>query len=221
MSAEEASQALYAAVRNNDDQAVQAILGAVPISTGNDGQDKLERERFAQKYKEMHRLVREADGSTVLYVGAENWPFPIPLVTTGGNWHFDSDSGSWEIMTREVGENETAVIKVCHGLTKASSSNAYRVAEDDAPVLEFVQSLIESEGGISTTSQTFHGYYFRVLKQRSGIAVVAYPATYGSSGVMTFLVSGSKVYERDLGPQTASMAQKIQGKPSEKWVAVQ
>jgi hypothetical protein len=88
-SAEQASQQLYEAVRSKDDQAVQAILGAAPelTSTGNDEEDKLERERFAQKYQEMHRLVREADGSMVLYVGAENWPFPIPLVATNGKWH--------------------------------------------------------------------------------------------------------------------------------------
>ena len=84
-SAEQASQALYEAVRNKDDQALQAILGGPELSSsGDEERDKLEREQFAQKYEEMHRLVREPDGSAVLYVGAENWPFPVPLVSTDG-----------------------------------------------------------------------------------------------------------------------------------------
>ena len=221
-SAEEASQALYDAVRNKDDQAVQAILGATPglTSTGNDDQDKLERERFAQKYEEMHRLVREADGSTVLYVGAENWPFPIPLAASDGNWRFDSDSGSQEVLAREVGENESIAIKTCQAMTRVISPNSYKTSEDDAPVLEFAQDLTKSENN-SAKSEAFHGYYFRVLKQQSGTTVVAYPAAYGRSGVMTFLVSGSNVYERDLGRQTPKLAEKIKARPSAKWTTVQ
>src|SRR5579864_7353338 len=75
-------------------------------SAGDEIEDKLEREQFSQKYQEMHRLVREADGNTVLYIGAENWPFPIPLVSTNGAWHFDSDAGKSEILFRTIGENE-------------------------------------------------------------------------------------------------------------------
>ena len=67
------------------------------------------------------------------------------------------------------------------------------------------------------------GYYFRILdsqgasatggsknymvdgKMTHGFAVLAYPAKYRSSGVMTFLVgSDGIIYERDLGPATAS-----------------
>ena len=67
----------------------------------------LERERFARKYEEMHRLVREPDESMALYIGAENWPFAIPLIEADGKWRFDSDSGAQEVLAREVGENES------------------------------------------------------------------------------------------------------------------
>ena len=78
----EASNALFQAAQREDEQALEAILGAGKevTSSSNEVEDKLEREQFSQKYQEMHRLVREDDGSTVLYIGAENWPFPIPLV---------------------------------------------------------------------------------------------------------------------------------------------
>jgi len=75
----------------------------------------------------------------------------------------------------------------------------------------------------------YQGYYFRILtgqgahapdgaygyvvkgKMIGGFAVIAYPAKYGISGVKTFMVNQSGVvYEADLGPQTAKVAEKIQ-----------
>ena len=101
-SASQAAQALYDGVKNNDDTAVQAILGAGPqvTSSGDEAIDKLEREQFAQKYQVMHRLVREPDGYTVLFIGAENWPFPIPLIGSNSKWRFDPDAGAGEIAAR-------------------------------------------------------------------------------------------------------------------------
>src|SRR5205807_6292878 len=63
----EASSALFQAVQNEHEQAVEAILGARKevTSSSDEVEDKLEREQFSQKYQEMHRLVREDDGSTV------------------------------------------------------------------------------------------------------------------------------------------------------------
>ena len=91
----EASDALFQAAQKEDEPALEAILGAGKevTSSRDDVDDKLEREQFSQKYQEMHRLVREPDGSTVLYIGAENWPFPIPLNSKNGAWYFDSQTG--------------------------------------------------------------------------------------------------------------------------------
>src|SRR5438128_58410 len=127
-SPEQASKALYEAARNKDDKAVQGILRELASTTDQD-QDKLERERFAQKYQEMHRLVREPDGSTMLYIGEENWPFPVPLVANNGKWHFDSDAGSQEIRAREIGENESTAIEVCRAMTQAIGPNSYKTSE--------------------------------------------------------------------------------------------
>src|SRR6202051_4016301 len=116
-----ASSALFQAVQNSDEEAVERILGAGKevTSSSDDAEDKLERERFSQKYQEMHRLVREPDGSTVLYLGAENWPFPIPLVSKNGAWFFDSDTGKQEILLRRLGENEMTAIEVCNAVAMA------------------------------------------------------------------------------------------------------
>jgi hypothetical protein len=94
-SAEAASHALLVAVQSDNEQALARILGGGTelVSTDDRAEDKLEREQFAKKYEEMHRLVREPDGSTVLYVGAENWPFPVPLASSAGTWYFDAAAG--------------------------------------------------------------------------------------------------------------------------------
>src|SRR5882724_11580676 len=115
-SAPEASQSLFQAVQANDEQAIANILGGPTdlTSSRDKGQDKLDRELFVQKYQEMHRLGREADGSVTLYIGAENWPFSIPIVEKGGAWHFDPDAGLKEVLFRRIGENELTAITICH-----------------------------------------------------------------------------------------------------------
>src|SRR6202521_1369761 len=142
----EASSALFQAAQKEDEPALEAILGGGKevTSSSDDVEDKLERDRFSQKYQEMHRLVREPDGSTVLYIGAENWPFQIPVVaktkTKAAAWYFDSDSGTLEILFRTVGENETTAIEVCRALAKAKERSEIIVAGDD-PIGQYAQSL--------------------------------------------------------------------------------
>src|SRR5207244_10962616 len=84
----EASNALFQAVKNEDEQALEAILGAGKevTSSSDEVEDKLERERFGQKYQEMHRLVRAPDGTTGLYIGAAKSTMPIPLTRDSGGW---------------------------------------------------------------------------------------------------------------------------------------
>src|SRR5882762_8181193 len=115
-SAPEASQSLFQAVQANDEQAINNILeGPTDLTSSRDpGQDRVDRELFVQKYQEMHRLGREPDGSVTLYIGAENWPFPISLVQKNGAWHFDSDAGLKEVLFRRIGENELTAITTCH-----------------------------------------------------------------------------------------------------------
>jgi Protein of unknown function (DUF2950) len=59
-------------------------------------------------------------------------------------------------------------------------------------------------------------------KMIGGFGVVAYPAQYGSSGIMMFILNqDSVVYQKDLGPKTASIAQSmIKFNPDETWTAV-
>src|SRR3989454_547391 len=138
----EASNALFQAVKNADEQALEAILGAGKevTSSSDEVEDKLEREQFSQKYQEMHRLVQEPDGTTVLYIGAENWPFPIPLVSKNGAWYFDSEIGTQEIKFRRIGENEATAIQVCEEFAMAKNEAEAKATSED-PITQFAQSL--------------------------------------------------------------------------------
>src|SRR6201987_1203608 len=138
----EASNALFQAAHKEDEQALEAILGAGKevTSSSDEVEDKLEREQFSQKYQEMHRLVQEPGGSTVLYIGAENWPFPIPLVSKNGAWYFDSETGKQEILFRRIGENEATAIQVCEEFAMAKNA-ADAKADSKDPITQFAESL--------------------------------------------------------------------------------
>jgi len=155
-----AAKALFEATQKQDEQSLEGILGAGKqiTSSGDDVEDKLEREQFSQKYQEMHRLVREADGSTVLYIGAENWPFPIPLVSKNAEWYFNSDRGEQEILFRRIGENEAAAIEACEQFATAKNGNASNPSEDQ--ITQFVQSLASASAANPDiqASSPFHGY---------------------------------------------------------------
>src|ERR1700676_4291027 len=101
-SAEEASQSLFKAVQGKNAQAIAEVLGGPTelASSRDDANDLVERELFVRKYQEMHRLAREGDGTVALFIGAENWPFPIPIVETDGTWHFDPEAGLKEVLFR-------------------------------------------------------------------------------------------------------------------------
>jgi len=90
----------------------------------------------------------------------------------------------------------------------------------------------------NTESKTFFGYNYKILTKQgpnapggkhdyivngnmiAGFAIVAYPAVYGKTGVMTFMVNQiGVVYEKDLGKDTASAAARIDSfNPDKTWL---
>jgi hypothetical protein len=203
-SPDDASGALVSALQKHDERTVTEILGGRSelISSDDRVEDSLERERFVQKYQEMHRWVREPGGVRVLYIGAENWPFPIPLVSRDGVWRFDSDAGSDEIRFRRIGENEVSAIGMCDTLV-AVETHAVSASEPDPLVTSLLAQVEHARRPLR-----LHGYYFRILSNSDGVfAAIAYPVKYRSSGVMTFVVTQDGVVsEKDLGPNTARIA---------------
>jgi len=229
----EAASALFEAAQKEDEPALETILGAGKevTSSSDEVEDKLEREQFTKKYQEMHRLVREPDGTTVLYIGAENWPFPVPLVSENGAWYFDSKTGMEEIKFRRIGENEATAIEVCEEFAMAKNAVDAKAASED-PITRFAESLASGAAAKADVKEPnpFHGYYFRIVarnpasavggggKGTRGLTLIAYPAEYQSSGVKTFVVTWrGVVFEKDLGPETTTVALQMKARTGSGW----
>jgi hypothetical protein len=217
-SAEQAVRALYRAVRSNDQAALTRILGSGKdvVSSEDPVADRSDRRRFVLKYEQMHRLAREQDGTERLYVGAENWSFPFPLVAQNGRWHFDADSGVAEMVVRRIGRNEIAAIEAGRVLAEAAARRM--------PATGSARRQQVSAAG-DARLLAFQGYVFRRLSagENDGVCVVAYPARYRVTGVMTFAVRpDGTVFEKDLGPDTRAAARTIGTyEATEGWRAVE
>ena len=141
-SAKEAGTALVTATQSNDERAMLDILGPDGkqiVSSGDEVEDAQNRATFVERYQEMHRLVKEPDGTTVLYIGAHNWPWPIPLVNKGNVWYFDTEAGKKEILYRRIGRNEMSAIRVCQELVAAQKE--YRATHN-----EYAQKIFSDQG---------------------------------------------------------------------------
>jgi len=255
-SPEAAAAAFCAALRNNDDTDLLAIFGPNGkdlIDWSNTPEVRDERRLFVQRYDQMHRLVNEPDQTVALYVGAENWPLPIPIVQYGEFWYFDVNLGRQEVVFRRIGRNEMKALDVCSGLIDAEKEH-YAVAH--AFTNKFTSSPNTHDGLYWKTGDTntrspigmylaqagvtgslenhkpFHGYFYRILLQTpaapegdarssatNNFAIVAFPAEYRSSGVMTFLLDETgEAYEKDLGADTAASALQISSAhPDQTW----
>ena len=191
-SPEEASQAVVAALQNNDEKAVIEILGPDAgqiVSSGDPTEDAESHANFVREYEEMHRFLKEPDGSVTLYIGAKNWPTPIPLAMKGNLWFFDTEAGKREILFRRIGRNEYAAIRICQELVDAQKEyyamqhNEYATqiysdegqhnglywkvsdGEPQSPIGPLVASAV-AEGylkGKGTTPTPYRGYFFHFL----------------------------------------------------------
>ncbi len=211
-SATEASKALVAALKADDAAAILKILGPEAkdiVSSGDPAEDKSNRAEFVQKYEQMHRLVVEPNGTTTLYIGAENWPTPIPLVHKGNIWYFDTPAGKQEILYRRIGRNELATIRVCHELVDAEKE--YYAQAHDGRSGVYAQKLVSDPGkhdglywqasagenespigplvaaasmsAAAEKHEPFNGYYFLILREEKGLG--GEQESYLAHGAMT------------------------------------
>lgn len=211
----DASTALYSAVKAGDKPATEAVLGAsaAPIlSSGDEVQDKHNAEVWLQRYEQMNRWGKEANGDRTLFIGADNWPFPIPLKkNASGQWYFDTKAGLDEILVRRIGANEFAAIRVCKALADAQDEY-FNGLHDGSTVRQYAQKIISEPGkqnglywktaegepqspigpiiayatrqGYDKKSEPFHGYYYHVLTAQ-GAAAPGGAKSYIVNGAMT------------------------------------
>jgi len=270
---EQAAEALILAAEQYDVQALKEMLGpdGVALVTTEDAvQDKNTNAAFAAEARQQTRVIRDSTDTKVarLFVGAEEWPLPIPVVENGGKWRFDSKAGRQELLNRRIGSNELDAIEICLGYVEAQYEYASE-KRDGASVNQYAQRIISTPGkqdGLAWTApdgtwegpvgegiagiiaegyteryKPYHGYYFKILKGQGpaaplgemdfmvqdvmigGFALVAAPAEYEVTGVMTFMVShDGVVYQKDLGAATLETFRTLDRyNPDDSWSRVE
>jgi len=257
-SPEDAAAALAAAVKSGTKREILKVLGRGAediIESGDDVEDAETRKAFISNYDTKHSIKAEGNKKATLILGADDFPFPIPLVNNRTGWEFDPAAGRIEILYRRIGRNELDAVQT--SLAYVDAQNEY--AEKDRTgegVGVYAQRIVSSPGKkdglfwrddrepsplgelaaqastegykVGEQASPYHGYYFRILKGQGanapggalnyvvkdkmigGFGLIAYPAEYGNSGVMTFMVNhAGTVYQKDLGARTESIAKRM------------
>lgn len=236
----DAGAALLAAAQSGDRSALLAIFGPdgqEVLFTGNAAQDAANLRGFVENYTRMNRWQRIKAGGQVLYIGADNSVFPVPLgQTSSGRWYFDTAAGKDEIRARRIGKNELTAIAACEAMANAQKSY-FSQTHERGHARHYADKLVSDPGkenglywpvakgravsplaGLgdftkAVASNTgdhpplFNGYYYRVLAKPGDFAILAYPAEYRDSGIMSFVVDrDGAVHQKDLGEKTADLA---------------
>ncbi|MGO8704716.1 MAG: DUF2950 domain-containing protein [Candidatus Brocadiia bacterium] len=273
---EQAAAALVAAAKARDRAALDRLFGpaAPEFVTGDKVEDEKAFDRFVKNAGEHLELEKKDADTSVVDIGKDNWPFPIPLKRLpDGKWFFDTEAGKKEILARRIGANELDTIAACRAYLEAQREYASE-DRDDSGVLKYAQRFISRNGkdGLyweaapgeeespfgefiaqadaegytlgqkdQSGPQPYHGYFYRILKCQgpdapggqydyvingnmiAGFALVAWPSEYGSSGVMTFIISHQgKLYQKDLGPKTSDIARNMKEyNPDSSWTLVE
>lgn len=253
--ADAAADTLTEAVRKNDDKTVEAILGAgwrafVPGTTEYEDRQRV---NFLKAWDEAHKIASTDDSHALVEVGKTGFTMAIPLVKEANGWRFDVAAGRKEIVAREIGRNELAVVQSLLAIVDAQHDYAaldpmktgvetyarrllsspgrkdglYWESKPNEPVSPLGSLLAKAQPGDGPATG-YYGYHYRLLYSQGasapggaydylvngrmigGFACIAWPVTYGETGVMTFMVSQSgEVYEQDLGPETPQRAAAI------------
>lgn len=255
----DAGAAFIEAAKSGDQGALLAIFGPDAkdvLFSGDPVKDKDALQDFVAAYSQMNRWRPIKAGGEMLYVGADNFPFPIPLdKNPQGRWVFDTAAGKDEILARRIGKGELTAIEACGAIAEAQQQY-FSQTHDDDKVKQYAQKFVSDEGkhnglywnapegqtpsplgqlgdfakaagyvNAGDKPQPFNGYYFQILtkqgdkaqggakdyivdgKMTGGFAILAYPAEYRNSGIMTFIVDkNGTVYQKDLGEKTADVA---------------
>lgn len=255
----DAGAAFFEAAKTGNQDALLAIFGPDAkdvLFSGDAVKDKNALQDFVAAYNQMNRWDKIKAGGEILYTGADNYAFPIPLEkNSSGQWYFETAAGKDEILARRIGKDELTAIAACGAMADAQQLY-FSQTHDGDKVKQYAQKFVSDEGkqnglywnvpdgqtpsplgalgdfakaagytNASDKPQPFNGYEFRILtkqgdkapggakdyiangKMTGGFAILAYPAEYRNSGIMTFIVGkDGQVFQKDLGEKTNDIA---------------
>lgn len=201
-SAEEAARSLREALESDDPFKIRKLFGTAEgeLASGDPVADQADRKKLARAMAESTRTVLFNPKFAMLYLGAEDWPFPVPLVQKGTRWMFDTEAGLNEVRMRRIGANELQTIETCREIIRAQHEYADRMRGQNAGSRVFAQRLVSSPGqkdglywessageeesplgpavqgamaegyGRSEKPEPFHGYVFKILTSQGSAA---------------------------------------------------
>jgi len=199
-----------------DLDALKQILGPdgdAIVSSGDSVSDKNAAAAFAAKAQQKNQVAVDPKNANraIISVGDDDWPLPIPLKKTSGQWYFDTKAGRQEILFRRIGANELDAIQICRGYVEAQEQYAQEKHDNDQ-VNQYAQRIISTPGkrdglawrnadgswggpvgegvakaldqGYSSRTEPYHGYFFKILKGQGPAAPL---------GAMNFIVNGAMI----------------------------
>jgi hypothetical protein len=145
---DQAAASLVVAAKAHDRDAMNQLFG--PSVTEFISGDKVEDEKafdsFVTKAADNLTLEKKDGSTSVIDIGKDGWPFPIPLTRlANGKWFFDTEAGRSEILARRIGGNELQTISVCRGYVDAQREYG-SVDRDGSGVFKYAQRFISKHG---------------------------------------------------------------------------
>ncbi|HEY5837468.1 MAG TPA: DUF2950 domain-containing protein [Pyrinomonadaceae bacterium] len=235
---EQAAAALIDAAEKYDEKALIDILGPDSydiVHTGEPARDKEMAAQFAAQAKIRQRVTKAARNTKIatLFVGDEDWPFPVPINERQGKWSFNTAAGRREILMRRIGRNELDAIEICRNYVDVQ--HEYALMKKTAGVNQYAQRIVSTDGQQDAlawknadgtwggplgeeaaaalskghqTGQPYHGYFFKVLKGQGPGAPLG-ELDYVIKGVMIggFALIASPAQYRNTGVKTFLVSQ--------------
>ncbi|HEX7410473.1 MAG TPA: DUF2950 domain-containing protein [Candidatus Binatia bacterium] len=213
---QEAVRAMIEAAEHNDTAALLKLFGPEGkdiVDSGDPAEDQDRRVEFVRLAHEKMQFDQDPTDpdKTILSVGDQEWPFPVPLIRKEGKWQFDSARGRLEILARRIGRNEMNAMEVCRGYVEAQLEYAAEAHNGDG-ILQYAQKVVSSSGkhdgvywdgapeslvskGFARAavgnfpagggkSEPYHGYYFRTLRAQGSDA---------AGGAFDYVVKGKMI----------------------------
>jgi len=213
---QDALEAMMEALSNQNSDSLLKVFGTDAeslLSSGNPDRDKISWLEILILVQNGYRFHPGEDGKTTLLLGADSWPFPIPLHRTDQGWSFDIEAGADEVHARRVGLNELDTIEILNAYVDIQAE--YRLVDHDGDgVMEFARSLLSSstdaqdglfwaqpdspmgerialasldgynDGDADQDADPFGGYYYRILQGQGDEA---------PGGAMDYLINDQMV----------------------------
>jgi regulator of protease activity HflC (stomatin/prohibitin superfamily) len=145
---DEAVDALFAALKADDDAALLTIFGDKHkdlVVTSDRAANSAMRANAVAAMQTYRLLEEQGKDRRMLLIGDQAWPFPIPLLKTGERWRFATEEGENEIFNRRIGANERNAMAVLEAYLDAQKQYALWDRNNDG-VLQYAQRLASTPG---------------------------------------------------------------------------